>query len=176
MLTDLEILAEKCGKGDEEAMLELSDYLRQDNVDGSNMWLLRAAIYGNKEAQERVMEIVNGDRIERMVFFRNMAIPYENFILGKRDNWFTKYSGSKLNNIGLLVFDPKEIYTVGGVSEKRHIQAGKYEGFDGPDEDGFGYEEYYSYFYLDEFFQPLKSDWKENRQPEHELWLDFLKP
>ena len=43
------ILLERCRKGDNKAMLELSKI--SDN-EFSNMWLVRAVIYGNEEANK----------------------------------------------------------------------------------------------------------------------------
>ncbi|MCD7824112.1 MAG: hypothetical protein LUG86_08900 [Oscillospiraceae bacterium] len=183
MRTELEILAERCGAGDADAMLELSELLRKSATSakhdiyrlGANMWLLRAAIYGNKQAQERVMEIFSEGRWQGVDFLEDMTFPYENFIPGKRDNWRTgKYSGRDLNEIGLFAFEPGELYNIAGLSKGRYIEIGRYLGFDGPDEDGFGYEEYYRYSYLDQYFQipdPEKS--KSDRQGP-ELWFGFL--
>ncbi len=48
----LQRLAKLCGRGDVDAMYKLSGYLRGEKA--SNMWLLRAAMYGNGKAQRQV--------------------------------------------------------------------------------------------------------------------------
>lgn len=151
----LQNLANACGKGDAAAMLELSEYLRNTvpEDDGAvNMWLLRAAIYGNTEAQKRVREEIR----QNPYFLKRSLIPYENFIPGRRVNWHSgDYPGHWLNEAGLLAFQSGENYSLAGINQHRTMLVWKEAGYDPPDEDGFGAETYYNMFYLDEFFQPI---------------------
>lgn len=148
-------LAAACGKGDAAAMLELSECLRSTvpEDDGAvNMWLLRAAIYGNTEAQERVL----GEIRQTPYFLKKSLIPYENFIPGRRENWHSGgYPGHRLNAAGLLTFQSRENYSLAGINQHRTMLVWQEAGYDPSDEDGFGAETYYNMFYLDEFFQPI---------------------
>lgn len=152
---ELQQLASACGRGDNAAMLEISEYLRETMPDydkGADMWLLRAAIYGNSAAQERVLEEIK----KNPHFLEKSMIPYENFLPGRRDSWHSGYySGDLLNKVGLLAFQPGENYLLAGISEDRTMLIWQEDDYDPADEDGFGAETYYNMFYLDEFFQPL---------------------
>lgn len=151
----LQCLAVACGKGNAAAMLELSEYLRStvsDDDGAVNMWMLRAAIYGNTEAQERVQEEIR----QNFYFLKKSLIPYENFIPDKRVNWHSGgYPGHRLNAVGLLAFQQKESYSLAGINKYRTMLVWQEAGYDPPDEDGFGEETYYNMFFLDEFFQPI---------------------
>lgn len=152
---ELKYLAAACGKGDATAMLDLSEYLRKtmpEDEGAANMWLLRAAIYGNTAAQERVQDEIK----QNPNFLKNSSIPYENFIPGRRANWHSScYPGYRLNTMGLLAFQPEETYLLAGLNKYRTMLIWQEVGYDPPDEDGFGEETYYNMFYLDEFFQPI---------------------
>lgn len=152
--TDLRYLAGVCARGDADAMLELSEYFRQKkpNDKAAAMWLLRAAVYGNTVAQERVCDEIKQNRY----FLEKSLIPYENFIPGKHPNRHSGYySGDELNAAGLLIFQQNENYMISGLDENRAILIWKETGYDSADEDGFGAETYYDMFYVDEFFQPI---------------------
>lgn len=148
-------LAASCGKGDAAAMLELSEYLCgtvPEDAAAANMWLLRAAVYGNVQAQERVQKEMK----QNPYFLKKSLIPYENFIPGRRDTWHCgAYLGRQLNKAGLLVFRPEESYLLAGINKHRTMLVWREAGYDPADEDGFGEEIYYDMFYLDEFFQPI---------------------
>lgn len=152
---ELQRLAAACGRGDNTAMRELSKYLRETMPDykkGADMWLLRAAIYGNSVAQERVLEELkkNPDFLEKSM------IPYENFLPGRRESWHSGcYPGHLLNAVGFMAFQPGENYLLAGINESRTMLVWQEDDYDPADEDGFGAETYYNMFYLDEFFQPL---------------------
>ncbi|MDE7270129.1 MAG: hypothetical protein K2N81_06605 [Acetatifactor sp.] len=159
----LQILASGCAQGDSAAMLKLSNFLRPSATaapgigaayydKGANMWLLRAAIYGDRTAQEIVLDKIR----QNPGFLNNTLIPYENFLPNKRSHWHSGlYSGRLLNMLGLLTFQPEESYLLAGISDQRTLLVYQEVDYDPPDEDGFGAETYYHMFFLDEFFQPL---------------------
>ncbi|MCM1212299.1 MAG: hypothetical protein NC318_11910 [Blautia sp.] len=151
---DLRYLAADCTKGDADAMLKLSEYFSQKkpNKKAAVMWLLRAAMYGNTVAQERVWDEIKQNRY----FLENSLIPYENFIPGKQPNWHSgSYSGETLNAAGLMAFQQNEYYTIAGLDKNRTALIWKERGYEPADEDGFGAETYYDMYYMDEFFQPI---------------------
>lgn len=151
----LRYMVAACGKGNAAAMLELSKYLHKtvpEDEDAANMWLLRAAIYGNSEAQERVRDEIK----QNPHFLNNSLIPYENFIPGRRANWHSGcYPGYRLIAAGLWEFQSNKSYLLAGINNYRTMLIWQEAGYDPPDEDGFGEETYYNMFYLDEFFQPI---------------------
>lgn len=152
---ELQRLADACALGDAAAMLKLSEYLERKTskkIQGSDMWLLRAAIYGDAAAQGRVKEELR----ERPSFLKNILIPYENFLPGRRVSWHHGYYyGYLLNAVGLLAFQPDKAYLLAGIDDFRIMVVWQEEDYEPPDEDGFGTETYYNMFCLDEFFQPI---------------------
>lgn len=148
-------LAKNCGKGDADAMMALSEYLHAripEEISAINMWLLRAAIYGNVEAQKRVREAIK----QNPRFLEMSLIPYEHFIPDRHVNWHIgDYSGQHLNTAGLLAFQPKESYYIAGIDNHRAMLIWREADYEPADEDGFGAETYYDMFYLDEFFRPI---------------------
>lgn len=198
---ELQTLADACGQGDADAILRLSEYIRTEPVykkavPAINMWLLRSAIYGNSEAQERVRAEIPQNRL----FLKKCVVPYRNMVPGKNSAWYTSgYSGSLLNVIGLLAFQPGRSYTISGINESRFMIVWESVDYDPADEDGFGREEYYNMFCLDEYFQLIPgvpmtqnlSSYDSNRSADYlnmvrmaeeamsgrdlpPLWLDFL--
>ena len=152
---ELQALADACGQGDANAMLRLSEYIRttpayKKAVPAINMWLLRSAVYGNSEAQERVRAEV----LQNELFLKKCMLPYGNMVPGKNSSWYASgYSGSILNAVGLLSFQPEGSYTIAGINESRFMVVWESTDYDPADEDGFGREEYYNMFCLDEYFQ-----------------------
>lgn len=149
----LQELAPKCALGDADAMLELSAFYRSLEAGGvSDLWLLRAAMYGQAQAQG----MVESKMRDNPRFLKNLPIPYENFLPGKRAHWYTgTYFGQILNAMGFKAFEPNGKYLLAGIDRDRVMIVEKLVDYDPPDEDGFGAEEYYDYFCLDEFFKPL---------------------
>lgn len=140
------ILLERCRKGDNKAMLELS---KISDPKLANMWLVRAVIYGNEKARE----ILRKDPKRAS----NTFLPIENFIPGERMLWFDGcYDALALKEAG---FDHlpnyNESYIVAGLSEDRAMVIGMLTGYESPDEDGFGMEEFYNYYVYDEFFHRI---------------------
>lgn len=141
-----EMVLKRCRKGDSKAMLEMSNC---SNEKISNMWLVRAVLYGNEEARE----ILRRNRLRAS----NTLIPIENFIPGKRKVWFNGYySAEELVEVG---FDNlptmRGSYVLAGLSKERVMILGLETGYESPDEDGFGAETYYDYYTYDEFFQRI---------------------
>lgn len=156
-------LASACAQGNAAAMLKLSEFLRStdatvsgitasDYEKGANMWLLRAAIYGDRTAQEIVLDQIR----QNSGFLNQTLIPYANFLPNRRKRWYSgSYSGHLLNAMGLLSFQPEGSYLLAGISDHRTLSVWQEAGYDPADESGFGEETYYHMSFLDEFFQPL---------------------
>lgn len=64
-------------------------------------------------------------------------------------------NGQMLNDLGFSLFDPERSYSLQSIPGKGVIEVKSYESEDGPDEDGFGREDYYDRWYLDENLQPI---------------------
>ncbi|MCM1111752.1 MAG: hypothetical protein NC399_00710 [Muribaculum sp.] len=149
-------LAAECACGDADAMLELSAMHRGQDPRGqspeADLWLLRAAMYGQPQAQRTLRERM----LEQPRFLESLPIPYQNFLPGKRARHYTGfYSGAELNALGFLVFRPAGRYLLAGIDRNRAMIVREFADRDSPDEDGFGEEIYYNYFCLDEFFRSI---------------------
>ena len=64
-------------------------------------------------------------------------------------------SGRMLNDLGFAFFDPERSYHIRTLAGKGIVEVSAYESEDGSDEDGFGRETYYDWWYLDENLQPI---------------------
>ena len=68
--------------------------------------------------------------------------------------------GKRLRYGGFLFFDPKREYSIEQADEDGVVLVSSWCGDDGPDESGFGREEYYDWWYLNEFLlKPEGVDW-----------------
>lgn len=63
--------------------------------------------------------------------------------------------GSTLNALGFPFFDPDRVYSLAGLDADGVVEASAYESEDGPDEDGFGREIYFDWWYLDSDLRPV---------------------
>ena len=63
--------------------------------------------------------------------------------------------GLRLRALGFLFFDPRRSYRLSGPDCDGIVQVCSWCGGDGPDEDGYGREELYDWWYLDEHLTPL---------------------
>lgn len=62
--------------------------------------------------------------------------------------------GRALNALGFPFFEPERAYILSGLDDDGIVQASAYAGEDGPDEDGFGREIYYDWWYLNDVLSP----------------------
>lgn len=112
---------------------------------GANMWLNRAALYGEEEAKEL---------LEKYPFFRKNSYPDILFqVPGK--NRSENLNGAVMRELGFPDFDKNLSYTVKSLNDHGFYMGECYVSYDGPDETGFGMEDYYDYYFFDEFFSLL---------------------
>ena len=69
---------------------------------------------------------------------RNAAVSYGNV-------------GELLNALGFPFFEPGREYSLSGVDQDGVVEVSSWESDEGPDEDGFGREEFYDWWYLNEY-------------------------
>lgn len=136
------ILASRCAEGDAGAMMEFAEHF--DGLgDGlfyqcaANFWRYRAFQYGDPRAEAW--------KRSWMQVHPRQRIPS---VLPASLNW--NIEGSLLRGLGFLFFEPDREYSLEGVDENGVVQVSSWCDSDGPDEDGFGREEYYDWWYLDE--------------------------
>lgn len=65
------------------------------------------------------------------------------------------YSGEFLRELGYMFFDPRRRYTIERPGEDGVVEVNSWSSEDPPDEDGYGMEDYYDWWYLDESLQEI---------------------
>ncbi|MBQ4610387.1 MAG: hypothetical protein IJB30_01495, partial [Clostridia bacterium] len=65
------------------------------------------------------------------------------------------FMGEKLRALGFLFFEPGREYSLMGKDKNGIVEVSSWCGEEGPDEDGFGREELYDWWYLDEHLCPI---------------------
>lgn len=140
-------LAARCAKADTEAMLELAEYF--DSLGdhtfyqcAANFWRYRAFRYGNPRAEAWKRSWMQ-------------AHPWQRIPVILPANLKRSVDGDQLRALGFLFFDPQRPYTLEGVDENGVVLASSWCDYDPPDEDGFGGEDYYDWWYLDEYLNPI---------------------
>lgn len=170
--------AERCKMGDTAAMMEMYrlfrsrlsagylkierefeenhdikafvQYVNSHSDDSSNIiaaifWVQRAQLYGNREANDMIKN--------HNVYSVNTYLPRSMFIPGRGPG--SGVSPETLRAIGLTDFKGTGSCYLRAINEDGIYIAEKYMGYDGPDDDGYGMEDYSDYDYYDEFFNYL---------------------
>ncbi len=144
---EFQTLAKRCAVGEVAAMDSMGDYFhhqleRQETAFfqcAENFWRIRAYLHGSERGKQY---------LDRWIAER----PYERMDSpGIDERLFGTVKGKTLNALGFLFFSPRTEYDLNGLDEQDVVCACVSEGEDGPDEDGFGREEYYSWWYLDKY-------------------------
>lgn len=141
------ILAKRCSKREPDAMMAMADYFCGLGTEeffayAAAFWRYRAYQLGHPEATawKKTMDKVYCRQ-------RIPAILDEKLSFGA--------SGRVLRALGFLFFDPDRDYSLGGLDANGVVQVDPWCGDDGPDEDGFGREEYYDWWLLDDTLNPI---------------------
>lgn len=134
--------ANGCAEGDARSMWELGDYFA--SLEGhdfytyaANFWRTRAARNGFAPAEEWLEQWIGEHPKQRMP----SALPEH--IIGS-------VQGILLYYLGFLSFEVDRSYSFRPIDENGIIVADSWCGYDGPDEDGFGGEDCYDWWFLDE--------------------------
>lgn len=138
-------LAERCAIGNREGMEQMADFFEERSKaapqepfysGAANFWGFRAYENGS-QSRKRWLE----DHIKRAPEER-LPSAY----LGETLRGTAK--GEILNALGFMFFDPDREYCLAGLDDDGVVEASSYESEDGPNEDGFGRETYYDWWYL----------------------------
>ncbi len=151
-------LRDGCAQGDAAAMAAMADWLGQwaREPDAShfytraeNYWRYRAYRRGNAEAAEWFAQYFAGHPGERL---ESILPENSNHRIGYYSH---SVPGKLLNDLGFAFFDPGRKYEVKQLEGKDLVEVSAPESYVGPDEDGFGAEHYYDWWFLDENMQPI---------------------
>ena len=140
-------LAERSCRGDAEAMLALADYLEAQGTAqfyacAANFWRVRAMQYGSTAAADW-----------KTRWFREHPRTLIPSLIGTAT--YGEIPGSLLYAAGFRFFDPERAYFLGGVDKDGIVEVRSWCGEDGPDEDGYGREELYDWWFLNEHLQEI---------------------
>lgn len=145
---DFRLLAQRCAVGSVEAMEKMGDYFfgRAEKDAGSlfcacagQFWRVRAYRYGSAAAKQYLLAWCEENPDARMT-----SPVLDERLEGVAD-------GEVLNALGFLFFKPGREYSLSGMDAQGVVEVSAWEGEEGPDDDGFGREEYYDWWYLDEY-------------------------
>ena len=143
------ILAEKCGRGDTAAMMRLADYFeslgREDFfLLAANAWRWRACDLGDEEGKAWLESWRSAHPQERL------PVLFPTPISGS-------FHEGMLRHAGFLFFNASsdEESDIHAPDKNGVVEISKLTDEDGPDEDGFGREYYYSYWYVNEHLARL---------------------
>jgi len=140
-------LAQRCAGGNVDAMMEFAEYFESLGADeffvrAANFWRYRACLYGSPQA----MEWKDAWLRER---------PREKIPSVITEKLNGSAMGEKFRALGFLFFEPDREYSLMGKDQNGIVEVSSWCGEEGPDEDGFGREELYDWWYLDEHLNPI---------------------
>lgn len=142
---EFQILAKRCAGGDVAAMDSMGDYFhhqleRQGTAFfqcAENFWRFRAYLHGSERGKQYL------DRWTAERPYESMDSP------GIDERLAGTVKGKTLNALGFQFFSPWTKYALNGLDKQGVVSVCVFVDEDGPDEDGFGREEYYDSWYLD---------------------------
>ncbi len=140
-------LASRCAAGDAASMMDFAGYFEGLGAEefyscAANFWRYRASVYGDARAKAWKQEWLKEHP--------RHLIPSP---VGADMNCTA--SGRKLKALGFLFFEEDREYSLGKKDEKGIVEVSSWCGEEGPDEDGYGREELYDWWYLDEHLNPI---------------------
>lgn len=178
-------LARKIESNDNDAMYELSEFFAEKSNSATdfyacaaNFWRYRACCKGNSKAKKWLEEWFAEHPYEQLPGVLTESLNRYNI-----SYWRTTISGALLNQLGFLFFDYDRDYSLYPDSDNV-VEVSSYCDEDGPDEDGFGSETFYDWWFLDDNLSPVQGvkmfhslsendkrigNWPEEFKYEHDL-------
>ena len=135
-------LAKRCGKGDPDAMWAMGNFFAKLGEHpffsaAANFWRFRSGQKGYPIAEKWLVDWIAAHPGKQMASILNESMA-------------GSYNGRTLCYAGFPFFDPEREYRISKPDCDGVVEVSSWCGDDGPDEDGFGREEYYDWWYLDE--------------------------
>lgn len=140
-------LAEECSSQAPHSMMTLADYYENRGDSpffryAANFWRYRASTCGDRQAQEWKERLLSENPRQRI------PAAFSGSLQGRE-------KGKYLRALGFLFFEPEREYTLEGLDENGVVVVSADAGESGPDRDGFGREEEYDWWMLDEDLRPI---------------------
>ena len=139
--------AVRCAQGEPGAMMGFAAYLESLGTHeffscAANFWRYRAGLYGDPDGARWVTQWM-------------AAHPGQRIPSAMRSTFRGSTDGRRLRALGFLFFDPGRQYSLDGPDKDGIVQVCSWCSADGPDETGYGWEELYDWWYLDEHLSEL---------------------
>ena len=138
-------LAQRCAEGDPDAMWAMGNHFAGLGAQpfyelASNFWRYRAYQRGSSDAKVWFRHWTEENGGQRMPALMNEMLT-------------GNFDGKLLRAMGFLFFDPNRSYTIERTDADGVAEVSSWSSTEGPDEDGFGMEECYDWWYLSEDLQ-----------------------
>ncbi|MBQ7547832.1 MAG: leucine-rich repeat domain-containing protein [Clostridia bacterium] len=153
-----ERLAALCERGDPDAMATFSQffaqYAQRENASlfyrrAANYWLYRAYCEGNAQAAQWFTQY----------FAEHPGAPLESILNESNEHRSNEYihsiPGQILCDLGYAFFDPEREYEIKQFEDQEFVEVTAYYDTIPPDDEGFGMEEIYEWWFLDKNMQPI---------------------
>lgn len=141
-------LAKKCRYGKPEAIQRMADYFERKAELYPQTSFYRAAFhFWTYRAYERGSKKAKG-YLE--TWFREHPADESPASPCLSERLSGIGDGTALRALGFFFFSEKQQYSLSGMDADGVVEVSTWVDFDGPDEDGFGREEYFNYWYLDD--------------------------
>ena len=147
-----------CAQGDSNAMFTLANWFeRWSNKSNASLFYIRAANYwryrayckGNEEAAKWFSKYFDDYPMKQLESIISESSDHRKF------DYHHNIPGKFLNDLGFDFFDPQRKYDVRQFEGEKIVEVSAFADYEGPDEDGFGEEYYYDWWFLDENMQPI---------------------
>lgn len=132
-----------CLMGRQEAMEQMADYFHRRQrcshpfyLLAERFWRLRLYYLGNPKAKQWFFDWITAHPDTQMEVAAKAPLP--------------SGDGKLLRALGFFFFDPGRVFSVKDADDSGVVEVYSYESEDGPDEDGFGRETYYDWWYMTE--------------------------
>lgn len=132
-----------CMMGNRNSMEQMADYFLDKQKTGhpfyllaERFWRVRLYLLGNEKAKQWLFDWVTKHPNEQMEIAASASL--------------SGGEGKVLNALGFLFFEPDRSYDIQQPDESGAVEVTAFDDEDGPDEDGFGSETYYDWWYMTE--------------------------
>lgn len=132
-----------CLMGKQEAMEQMADYFHGKQEDGhpfyllaERFWRMRLYYLGNQKAKQWFFDWITAHPDTQIEVAASVPIP--------------RGDGAVLHALGFLFFDPHRYYYAQNPDDCGIVEVSAYAESSDPDDDGFGSENYYDWWYMTE--------------------------
>ena len=147
-----------CAQGDSNAMFILANWFEKWShnpnsslfyIRAANYWRYRAYRKGNKGAEQWFNQYFADYPMQQLESIISESSDHRRF------NYNHNIPGKLLNDLGFDFFDSEREYDIKQFEGEKIVEVSAFADYEGSDEDGFGEEYNYDWWFLDENMQPI---------------------